>query len=68
MTAPPLRHGDFVWCAFPGREAPLRPGSLHVAYTLAVAAVTGGYAVMAAYTTSQPWHRISGTSTGCLLS
>ncbi len=33
----------------------MRPGLLHVAYTLAVAAVTGGYGVMAAYTTSQPW-------------
>lgn len=33
----------------------MRPGTLHVAYTLAVAAVAGGYAVMAAYTTSQPW-------------
>ncbi len=33
----------------------MRPGPLHVAYTLAVAAVAGGYGVMAAYTTSQPW-------------
>lgn len=55
MTAPPLQQGDFVWCAFPEREAPLRPGPLHVAYTLAVAVVAGGYGVMAAYTTSQPW-------------
>ena len=28
---------------------------LHVAYTLAVAAVGSGYGVMTAYTTSQPW-------------
>ncbi len=55
MTPPPLQQGDFVWCAFPEREAPLRPGPLHVAYILAVAAVAGGYGVMAAYTTSQPW-------------
>ncbi len=55
MTVPALQQGDFVWCAFPEREAPLRPGPLHVAYTLAVAAVVGGYGVMAAYTTSQPW-------------
>jgi hypothetical protein len=47
VTVPPLQQGDFVWCAFPEREAPLRPGPLHVGYTLAVAAV--------AYTTSQPW-------------
>ncbi len=33
----------------------MRPGPLHVAYTLAVAAVAGGHGVMAAYTTSQPW-------------
>ena len=44
-----------MWCAFPEREVPLRPGPLHVAYTLAVAAVSGSYGVMAAYTTSQPW-------------
>ena len=55
MTAPGLRHGDFVWCAFPERETPLRPGPLHVAYCLAVAEVAGGHGVMVAYTTSQPW-------------
>ncbi len=32
----------------------MRPGPLHVSYTLGVAAVSGGYGVMAAYTTSQP--------------
>ena len=42
-----------MWCAFPEREAPLRPGPLHVVYTLAVAAVAGRYAAMVAYTTSQ---------------
>ena len=55
MTVPALQHGDFVWCAFPERETPWHPGPLHVAYALAVAAVAGGYGVMAAYTTSQPW-------------
>ncbi len=55
MTVPALQQGDFVWCAFPEREAPLRPGPLHVAYTLAVAGVAGSYGVIAAYTTSQPW-------------
>ena len=33
----------------------MHPGPLHVAYTLAVAAVGGGYGVMTAYTTSQTW-------------
>lgn len=55
MTTPAFQQGDFVWCAFPEREAPLRPGLLHVAYTLAVANVGGGHGVMAVYTTSQPW-------------
>lgn len=50
-----LRHGDFVWCAFPGREAPLRPWPLHVASTLAVAEVGNRFGVMAAFTASQPW-------------
>jgi hypothetical protein len=54
VTVPALQQGDFVWYAFPEREAPLRPGPLHVAYTLAVAAVAGGHGVMAAYTI-QPW-------------
>ena len=36
---PAVQQGDFVWCAFPERETLLRPGPLHVAYTLAVAAV-----------------------------
>jgi hypothetical protein len=55
VTDPALRQGDFVWCAFPEREAPLRPGPIHVAYTLAVAGVAGGFGVMVAYTTSQSW-------------
>jgi len=54
VTSPPLRQGDFAWCAFPEREAPLRPGPLHVVYVLAVATVSGRYAAMVAYTTSQP--------------
>ncbi len=55
VRGPALRQGDFVWCAFPEREAPLRPGPPHVAYTLAVAGVADGHGVMVAYTTSQPW-------------
>jgi len=55
VTAPALQQGDFVWCAFPERESPLRPGPRHVAYTLAVARIAGAYGVMAAYTTSQAW-------------
>jgi hypothetical protein len=55
VTSPRLQQGVFVWCAFPEREAPSRPGPIHVAYTLAVAAVADGYGVMAAYTSSQPW-------------
>lgn len=54
MTLPALKQSDFVWCAFPEREAPLRPGPLHAAYTLAVAAVGGRHGVMTDYT-SQPW-------------
>ncbi len=57
VTAPALRQGDFVWCAFPEREAPLRSGPLHVAYALAVAALADGYAVMVAFTTSRKWAR-----------
>ena len=52
---PLLQQGDFVWCAFREREAPLRPGPIHVAYTLAVAVVGEGYGVMTAYITGQPW-------------
>ena len=49
---PLLRQGNFAWCAFPEREAPLRPGPLHVAY---VAAGAGHHGAMVADTTSQPW-------------
>jgi hypothetical protein len=60
VTVLPLQQGNFVWCGFPEREAPLRPGALHVGYTLAVAAVAGGHDVMVAYTTSQPWPLLPG--------
>jgi hypothetical protein len=55
-----LQEGDFVWCAFPERENPARPGPSHVAYILAVSgeAATGckpELTALAAYTTSQPW-------------
>ena len=42
MTSSPFREGDFVWCAFPERENPVRPGPLHLAYTLAVVAAAVG--------------------------
>ena len=49
-----------MWCAFPERENPARPGPLHLAYTLAVSGVatSGGgpeFTALAAYTTSQSW-------------
>ena len=55
-----MQEGDFVWCAFPERENPARPGPLHLAYTLAVSGVVapdGGreFTALAAYTTSQSW-------------
>ncbi len=57
MTAPPVHAGDFVWCAFPERENPARPGPVHLAYILAVSVATGTnqVSVLAAYTTSQIW-------------
>lgn len=60
MTAPPFQAGDFVWCAFPERENPARPGPLHLAYVLAVSGVTAAgartaFTALSAYTTSQPW-------------
>lgn len=73
MSGSPYAPGDFVWCAYPEREQPARPGPQHIGLVLAVSGVTpafGGtgvsaappaYAVMAAYTTSQPWpdpHRL----------
>jgi hypothetical protein len=55
----PLREGDFVWCVFPERENPARPGPLHLAYTLAVSgaatpAASHEFSALTAYTTSQP--------------
>ena len=58
MTAPPIQEGDFVWCAFPEHEAPLRPGPIHIGYTLAVSGATslsGFPSALVGYTTSQPW-------------
>jgi hypothetical protein len=57
LTAPPFQAGDFVWCAFPERENPARPGALHLAYVLAVSGVTGTdqFAALFHYTTSQRW-------------
>jgi hypothetical protein len=51
----PLHHGDFVWCAFPEREAPLRPGPLHVAYTVGIGGTPTRPMAIVAYTTSQAW-------------
>ncbi len=50
-----LHRGDFVWCAFPEREAPLRPGSPHVAYTIAIGIIAGRNMAVVAYTTSRAW-------------
>jgi len=55
VTATPFRHGDFVWCAFPEREAPLRPGPLHIAYTIGIGGTPTRPMAVVAYTTSQPW-------------
>nr|WP_294545952.1 hypothetical protein [uncultured Rhodopila sp.] len=50
MTDIPYRSGDFVWCAFPQRENPARPGPMHLTYVLAT---TGRASVLAAYKTSR---------------
>ncbi len=60
MSDPPFRAGDFVWCAFPQHEDPVRPGPLHLAYILVVnGTVRPGkhpaLSALVAYTTSQPW-------------
>jgi len=55
VTAAPFRHGDFIWCAFPEREAPLRPGPPHVAYTIGIGGTSARPMAVVAYTTSQPW-------------
>ena len=57
LTASPYRLGDFVWCAFPQREVPARPGPQHLAYALVVSDPASGTpgALLAAYTTSRPW-------------
>jgi hypothetical protein len=51
----PLHHGDFVWCAFPEREAPLRPGPMHVTYTVGIGGTPTLPMAIVAYTTSQSW-------------
>ena len=45
--------GAFVRIRFPTREAPARPGLLHIGYVLGIASAHA----MVAYTTSQPWPR-----------
>jgi hypothetical protein len=60
VTTPPFREGDFVWCAFPERETPARPGPLHLAYCLAITGASHnvaerGFTAIMAYTTSRPW-------------
>lgn len=49
VITPPIRLGDFVWCAFPEREAPLRGGPLHVGYLLRVNASGSGFPGLLAY-------------------
>jgi hypothetical protein len=48
-----------VWCAFPEREDPARPGpGEHIGYVLAVSGVVGppvAITALVAFTTSQPW-------------
>lgn len=59
MNHLPFQDGDFIWCAFPERENPARPGPLHIGYSLAVSGVAGPTvplpAALVAYTTSRPW-------------
>jgi hypothetical protein len=58
LTPLPFQEGDFVWCAFPERENPARPGPEHLGYALAVSGATslsGSPSALMGYTTSQPW-------------
>ncbi len=55
MTLLPFQDGDFVWCAFPERENPTRPGPLRLGYALAVSGTTGAPSALIGYTTSQKW-------------
>jgi hypothetical protein len=59
VTAAPFRNGDFVWCAFPEWEAPLRPGPLHVAYTIGIGGTPARPMAIVAYTTSQSWDGVT---------
>jgi hypothetical protein len=55
LSRNPYQHGDFVWCNYPQRENPARPGPRDVGYVvLSTGTDQGGIAVLA-YTTSQPW-------------
>jgi hypothetical protein len=58
LTSLPFQEGDFVWCAFPERENPVRPGPVHLGYTLTVfenASLASSPSALMGYTTSQPW-------------
>lgn len=55
LSEPPYRAGDFVWCAFPERENPARPGPRHIGYVALATSTERGDAALLAYTTSQPW-------------
>lgn len=50
MTLLPFQDGDFVWCAFPERENPTRPGPLHLGYALAVSGAAGALSALMGYT------------------
>jgi hypothetical protein len=55
LSLPPFPEGSFVWCAFPQREHPARPGpGEHIAYTLGISG-TADFTALVAYTSSQPW-------------
>jgi hypothetical protein len=55
LSQNPYQHGDFVWCNYPQRENPARPGPRHAGYVvLSTSTDQGGIAVLA-YTTSRPW-------------
>jgi len=74
MTSPPFHVGDFVWCAFPESEHPVRPSRhLHVSYVLATTASISATAIanpstppdhtyqcIVAYTTSQSRRHVIG--------
>lgn len=58
MIDPPFARGQFIWCRFPFREAPLRPGPVeHIAYVADIRQLRGKLhlTVMSIYTTTVPW-------------